>query len=223
MIVDDEEGITSTLDLCLQRMDGVVTTTFNNPVYALEDFKKTPENYDLVISDIGMPWMDGLDFCRELRRIRDDVSVWFLTAFLITPYEILRLIPNLKVQRLIHKPIAFDQLQEMIQQEMHQIQTRATTRKVELDAQHDNIVKVNPLADWSSEQVWHYIRENKVPYNPLHDRGFPSIGCASCTRAVKPGEDPRAGRWWWETEGVKECGLHYDESKGTWQSGSTTR
>lgn len=97
-----------------------------------------------------------------------------------------------------------------------QVQTRATTRKVELDAQHDNIVKVNPIADWNSEQVWEYIRQNKIPYNPLHDNGFPSIGCASCTRAIKPGEDPRAGRWWWETEGVKECGLHYDGKKGTW-------
>ena len=104
-----------------------------------------------------------------------------------------------------------------------QVQTRATTKKVELDAQHDNIVKVNPIADWTSEMVWSYIRENKVPYNPLHDRGFPSIGCAPCTRAVKAGEDPRAGRWWWETEGVKECGLHYDESKGTWKSGSSER
>lgn len=104
-----------------------------------------------------------------------------------------------------------------------QVQTRASTRKIEVDSQHDNIVKINPLADWKSDEVWSYIRSNKVPYNLLHDRGFPSIGCASCTRAVKPGEDPRAGRWWWETTGVKECGLHYDASKGTWQSGSTDR
>lgn len=68
-------------------------------------------------------------------------------------------------------------------------------------------VKVNPLVDWSHEEVWNYIRENGVPYNKLHDRGFPSIGCAPCTRAVKAGEDFRAGRWWWE-ETNKECGLH---------------
>lgn len=104
-----------------------------------------------------------------------------------------------------------------------QVQTRASTRKVELDSQHGGIVKVNPIADWTSDSVWTYIRENKVPYNPLHDRGFPSIGCAPCTRAVKPGEDQRAGRWWWETEGVKECGLHYDESRKVWRSGSTER
>ena len=69
--------------------------------------------------------------------------------------------------------------------------------------------KFNPLADWSDADVWTYLRENGVPYNRLHDRGYPSIGCEPCTRAVKPGEHPRAGRWWWEQGGArKECGLH---------------
>jgi phosphoadenosine phosphosulfate reductase len=69
--------------------------------------------------------------------------------------------------------------------------------------------KFSPLADWSDEDVWTYLRSNRVPYNALHDRGYPSIGCDPCTRAVKPGEHPRAGRWWWENEGArKECGLH---------------
>ena len=70
------------------------------------------------------------------------------------------------------------------------------------------LVKFNPLADWSEEDVWHYIRSNNVPYNPLHDRGYPSIGCEPCTRAIQPGEDVRAGRWWWENPESKECGLH---------------
>ncbi|HEX4999970.1 MAG TPA: phosphoadenylyl-sulfate reductase [Terriglobia bacterium] len=68
--------------------------------------------------------------------------------------------------------------------------------------------KFNPLADWTLDDVWTYIRENGVPYNALHDRGYPSIGCAPCTRAVGPGEDIRAGRWWWEDANAKECGLH---------------
>jgi len=68
--------------------------------------------------------------------------------------------------------------------------------------------KVNPLADWSQADVWHYIRTFDVPYNALHDRFFPSIGCEPCTRAIALGEDVRAGRWWWESEGAKECGLH---------------
>ncbi len=86
--------------------------------------------------------------------------------------------------------------------------TRGTIRKVEVDGANGGILKVNPLVDWSGEQVWTYIRAHHVPYNALHDAGFPSIGCAPCTRAVQPGEDIRAGRWWWEMPEHKECGLH---------------
>ncbi len=70
------------------------------------------------------------------------------------------------------------------------------------------LVKFNPLADWSEAQVWGYVRSREVPYNALHDRGYPSIGCDPCTRAVRPGEDIRAGRWWWESRDSKECGIH---------------
>ncbi len=86
--------------------------------------------------------------------------------------------------------------------------TRTELPKVERDDAHGGILKVNPLAAWSQEDVWAYIHAHGVPYNPLHDRGFPSIGCAPCTRAVAPGEDLRAGRWWWENPDQKECGLH---------------
>jgi len=68
--------------------------------------------------------------------------------------------------------------------------------------------KFNPLAAWTGEQVWALVRALGIPYNPLHDRGYPSIGCEPCTRAVRPGEDPRAGRWWWEQRDSRECGLH---------------
>jgi len=73
--------------------------------------------------------------------------------------------------------------------------------------------KFNPLADWSWNDVWHYIASNDVPYNPLHDEFMPSIGCAPCTRAIAVGEDFRAGRWWWEDEKAKECGLHVHEDQ----------
>jgi phosphoadenosine phosphosulfate reductase len=86
--------------------------------------------------------------------------------------------------------------------------TRAEVRKVELDADHGNIVKINPLVDWSHEDVWNYIHGRNVPFNRLHRQGYPSIGCAPCTRAVQPGEDSRAGRWWWENPETRECGLH---------------
>jgi len=86
--------------------------------------------------------------------------------------------------------------------------TRSEVRKVEIDDQHGGIVKFSPLADWTEREVWDYILRNDVPYNALYDRGYRSIGCAPCTRAVRKGEDPRSGRWWWETGAVKECGMH---------------
>lgn len=85
--------------------------------------------------------------------------------------------------------------------------SRKEIRAVEWDGIQKKI-KVNPLINWTSEDVWNYIRSRKIPYNTLHDKGFPSIGCLPCTRAVQPGEDIRAGRWWWELLGNKECGLH---------------
>ena len=93
-------------------------------------------------------------------------------------------------------------------QRREQAVTRASLPKVELDAAHGGIVKLNPLADWTNDQVWEHLKTNHVPYHALHDQGFPSIGCAPCTRAIQPGEDLRAGRWWWENPEQKECGLH---------------
>ncbi len=89
--------------------------------------------------------------------------------------------------------------------------TRILTEIVEYD-EVNKIIKVNPLVDWTEEDVWNYIREFNVPYNELHDNGFPSIGCQPCTRAIKDGEDVRAGRWWWENPEQKECGLHSREN-----------
>jgi len=90
--------------------------------------------------------------------------------------------------------------------------TRSGLHVIEWDEANGN-PKINPLAGWSLEQVTDYLKEHGVPHNPLHDRGFVSIGCACCTRAVKPGEDVRAGRWWWETPEQKECGLHLVNGK----------
>ncbi len=85
--------------------------------------------------------------------------------------------------------------------------TRIDMQPIEWD-DANGLIKINPLIDWSEQMVWNYIREHKVPYNPLHDKGFASIGCQPCTRAIEPGEDVRAGRWWWENPDTKECGLH---------------
>ena len=82
--------------------------------------------------------------------------------------------------------------------------------EVEFIEQQPERVKINPLARWTWGDVWHYIATHDVPYNPLHDQFYPSIGCAPCTRAISLGEDFRSGRWWWEQESAKECGLHVD-------------
>lgn len=85
--------------------------------------------------------------------------------------------------------------------------TRTENQMIEWD-EANGMIKLNPLIDWTEQQVWDYIKANRVPYNTLHDRGYPSIGCQPCTRAIFPGEDIRAGRWWWENADSKECGLH---------------
>ena len=87
--------------------------------------------------------------------------------------------------------------------------SRAATPIVEADPEHGGIAKIAPLAEWTHDQVWDYIRAHDVPVHALYARGYTSIGCEPCTRATEPGEDERAGRWWWELGGIKECGLHY--------------
>jgi len=91
----------------------------------------------------------------------------------------------------------------------HQNAERAEIGVVESDEVHGGIVKINPLASWSSEQVLEYVADNRLPRNALYSKGYTSIGCDPCTRPTEPGEDPRAGRWWWE-QGARECGLHYN-------------
>jgi phosphoadenosine phosphosulfate reductase len=86
--------------------------------------------------------------------------------------------------------------------------TRNSNAMVEIDENNHGRIKLNPLINWSEKEVWDYIEKHNIPYNKLHDQGFPSIGCQPCTRAIQPGEDVRAGRWWWEQPEHKECGLH---------------
>jgi len=94
-----------------------------------------------------------------------------------------------------------------------QAATRRNLEEMSWDESH-GLYKFNPMLDWTTEQVWAYIRDHRVPYNKLHDHGYASIGCAPCTRAIAPGEDVRAGRWWWELDAVKECGIHLNPETG---------
>ena len=94
-----------------------------------------------------------------------------------------------------------------------QAATRTNTHVVSVDAAHNGIAKIAPLAAWTKDQVWDYIRQHELPYHALYERGYTSIGCAPCTRATAAGEDERAGRWWWEQGEVKECGLHWNNRR----------
>jgi phosphoadenosine phosphosulfate reductase len=91
--------------------------------------------------------------------------------------------------------------------------SRSLAARVEWDGEY-GLHKVSPLLDWSNKEVWEYIRRRHLPYNKLHDVGFPSIGCAPCTRAIQPGDSERAGRWWWESSESRECGLHPSRKLG---------
>jgi phosphoadenosine phosphosulfate reductase len=90
----------------------------------------------------------------------------------------------------------------------HQGVSRARINKIESDSEHDGLTKLNPLYDWTSEQVWNYIQAYNVPAHRLYQQGYTSIGCSPCTRPTQPGDDLRAGRWWWERNVPKECGIH---------------
>jgi len=90
--------------------------------------------------------------------------------------------------------------------------TRFYNKLVEWDEKH-GLIRLNPIIDWSEDKVWEYVRQHEIPYNVLHDKGYSSIGCLPCTRPIQKGEDPRAGRWWWENEEHKECGLHYPDEE----------
>jgi len=94
-----------------------------------------------------------------------------------------------------------------------QTNNRNSSNRIEIDTQHNDIIKINPIVHWDWQTTWDYIKSNNLVYNKLHDLGYPSIGCEPCTRAIKNGEDLRAGRWWWEQQSDKECGLHLDHAK----------
>jgi len=97
---------------------------------------------------------------------------------------------------------------------------RADARKVEVDSANGDLVKINPLADWTHEQVMDYVAEHNVPINRLHQQNYPSVGCEPCTRSIAPGADPRSGRWWWESDDLKECGLHVTDAPDDENEGS---
>lgn len=175
-------------------------------IFTLDTGRLNPETYDLIERvrdkygiDIEVMFPDAAEVEEMVRK--EGVNLFYQSV------ENRKLCCNVrKVQPLKRMLSTLDAWITGLRRD--QAVTRIVLKKIETDEANGGIVKLNPIADWTSEDVWNYIRKNKVPYNALHDKGYPSIGCAPCTRPVKPGEDIRAGRWWWESPEGKECGLH---------------
>jgi phosphoadenosine phosphosulfate reductase len=174
-------------------------------IFTLDTGRMFPENYDLIDKTNQVYRMKMDVFFPDYRKVEEMVSERGINLFYNS-------IENRKLCCHIRKiePLkrALSELDIWIcGLRSDQAVTRINTKLLEWD-ETNGLLKLNPLADWSHEQVWDYIRKKNVPYNILHDKGFLSIGCQPCTRAIEAGEDVRAGRWWWEKPESKECGLH---------------
>ncbi len=183
----------------------IATARIPIPIFTLDTGRLFPETYDLIeetSSHYGLPLRVFFPDALEVEEMVADHGV---NLFLDDVALRKRCCEVRKLRPLARALEGLDAWVCGLRQ--GQSANRAETEVVEWDAAH-GLVKINPLAGWSSEQVQEYANEHRVVRNPLHERGFPSIGCTPCTRAVEPGEDERNGRWWWESDSQRECGLH---------------
>ncbi len=185
--------------------DMVLTADKNADIFTLDTGRVFPETYDLIQRTNSRYGINIRVMFPDYKRIEEMVNTKGINLF----YDS---VENRKLCCHIRK---IEPLQRALSSldvwitglRRSQSVTRTNGQMIEWD-ENNGLVKFNPLIDWSEEDVWDYIHENNVPYHRLHDKGFPSIGCQPCTRAIEPGEDVRAGRWWWENPELKECGLH---------------
>jgi len=174
-------------------------------IFTLDTGRVFPETYDLLHRTINRYGMAIKSYYPETSQVEEMVNNKGINLF----YES---IENRKlcchVRKIVPLRRALQGMDAWITGlRSEQSVTRTDLKIVEWDS-GNSLLKINPLLDWSEEQVWDFIKSNSIPYNKLHDKGFPSIGCQPCTRAIEKGEDLRAGRWWWELPESKECGLH---------------
>ena len=179
-------------------------------IFSLETGRLNPETLDVLGKVKAHYGYDIALFYPQPEAVQQYVAQYGLNAF-YDSVEMRRACCGIRKVEPLGRALAGKQAW-VTGQRRAQSSTRAELAVQELDTAH-GMTKFNPLADWSEQDVWDYLRQNDVPYNALHDQGFPSIGCAPCTRAVQPGEDVRAGRWWWENPDSKECGLHMVDGK----------
>jgi len=177
----------------------------NPPIFTLDTGRLFPETYDLIAKTSERYGFRLRIIFPEASRVEEMVNASGINLF----YE------GIEQRKLCCQIRKTDPLKRALRGKriwvtglrQSQSPTRGHVSLAQWD-QNNRIIKVNPLLEWSEEDVWAFIREHRVPYNVLHDKDFPSLGCQPCTRAVLPGEDLRAGRWWWEKPETKECGLH---------------
>ncbi|MBN2166979.1 MAG: phosphoadenylyl-sulfate reductase [Marinilabiliaceae bacterium] len=183
----------------------IISLSPNTKIFTLDTGRLFPETYDL-IDRTSKKYKTKIEvYFPSAQRVEEMVNKKGINLFFES-------IDNRKeccnIRKIEPLKRAFENLDAWIcGLRAEQSVTRKDIGVIEWD-EANQLVKINPLAFWSEKQVWDYIKTNKIPYNPLHDKGFPSIGCYPCTRAIEPGEDVRAGRWWWENPDTKECGLH---------------
>lgn len=174
-------------------------------VFTLDTGRLFPETYDLIARTNKFFGIRMLTYFPEADKVEEMVAKHGINLF-YDSVEKRKLCCG--IRKVAQLPRAFKNKQAWIcGLRKDQSVSRFFSKLVEWD-ENNGLVKINPLIKWTEKQVWDYIKKHNIPYNLLHDRGFPSIGCEPCTRAIEPGEDIRAGRWWWENELHKECGLH---------------
>lgn len=175
------------------------------PIFTLDTGRMFPETYDLIQRTNAHYNISLRVMFPERQRVEEMVNTKGLNLF-YESVENRKLCCNIrKIEPLKRALEGMEMWITGLRRE--QSVTRLATGIVEWD-EGNGLLKLNPLADWTNKQVWDYIRQHNVPYHALHDKGFPSIGCQPCTRAVAEGDDIRSGRWWWEQPESKECGLH---------------
>jgi phosphoadenosine phosphosulfate reductase len=197
-------------------VDALVRHDIDIPVFTLDTGRLFPQAYDLLAKTEARYGIRIKVLFPEARAVESMVAKHGVNLFLASVEKRRECCRVRKVEPLNRALSGLSAWVTGLRRE--QADSRSGMDLVEWDEKR-GLVKINPLADWSETDVRRYVKEYDVPYNLLHDRGYPSIGCACCTRAVEPGEDIRAGRWWWEREGKKECGLHgycnhINDSKG---------
>lgn len=202
----DRIALSSSLGLEDQVLTDMVCRATKKPrIFTLDTGRLFPETYSLIDRTNMHYGIRIAVYFPERQAVEQLVSECGMNCF----YESIELRKRCcQVRKLEPLKRAFEGLEVWIcGLRREQSVTREHMQLVEWDEAH-GLVKLNPLIGWHEEEVWNYIREHHVPYNKLHDKGFPSIGCQPCTRAVEPGADVRSGRWWWESPDHRECGLH---------------